>query len=445
MASNTFIHKHYEKVILAGLLLLFSGLLYLQLAVVKESQAKKVDDIVNAPEPPADFQKADYTAEKYSKEVLFDEKSLEWKSLWEGKKNPLGASEDTVNIDMMVPMKMALCKHGNHLIAASLYPKKGSTSTGMCDYCPNDNGKGGILEAPKNDVAQTLEEDPVDNDINKNGIPDEWERKHNLPVEEVRDGDVINVADTDGDGFNDLEEYRSGTGPRDPGSHPLLVTKLVLDSEKQVEAIPFEDFINGILAGVKEVGEVTDFKLEKCEGGNAIFYCKRVANGRLFRMKRCKVGKEILYKNSGSTGKQPSIGFRVEEIGAEIVTVKGKGGKETSERKSVVKIVSVTNPQEVFICKEDEVIETGYKRIFLESLVEQKKLSIKIKISADGVTGDKIVLGSDTLGEEEYTVSELKETEQGMVLVLKDAKGKAYEVKANASSQESEETPESAK
>ena len=127
------------------------------------------------------------------------------------------------------------------------------------------------------------------------------------------------------------------------------------------------------------------------------------------------------------------------------MTVKGKGGKETSVRKSVVKIVSVTNPQEVFICKEDEVIETGYKRIFLESLVEQKKISIKIKISADGVTGDKIVLGSDTLGEEEYTVSELKETEQGMVLVLKDAKGNAYEVKANASSQESEETPESAK
>ena len=40
MASNTFVHKHYEKVILAVLLLLFSGLLYLQLSVVQKSQGK---------------------------------------------------------------------------------------------------------------------------------------------------------------------------------------------------------------------------------------------------------------------------------------------------------------------------------------------------------------------------------------------------------------------
>ena len=43
MASNTFVHKHYEKVILAVLLLLFSGLLYLQLSVVQKSQGKKVE------------------------------------------------------------------------------------------------------------------------------------------------------------------------------------------------------------------------------------------------------------------------------------------------------------------------------------------------------------------------------------------------------------------
>ena len=82
MASNTFVHKHYEKVILAGLLLVFSGLLYLQLAVVKESQAKKVDDIVNAKEPPADFVKNDYSDAKYSKESFFDEKKLSWNALW---------------------------------------------------------------------------------------------------------------------------------------------------------------------------------------------------------------------------------------------------------------------------------------------------------------------------------------------------------------------------
>ena len=76
MASNTFVHKHYEKVILAVLLLLFSGLLYLQLSVVQKSQGKKVDDIVNAPEPPADFVKTDYNAKEFSREALFDKNNL---------------------------------------------------------------------------------------------------------------------------------------------------------------------------------------------------------------------------------------------------------------------------------------------------------------------------------------------------------------------------------
>lgn len=445
--ANTFIHKHYEKVILAGLLLLFSGLLYLQLSVVQESQAKKVDGIVNAVEPPADFQKTDYTEKKYSKEVLFDENVLVWNNLWDGDENPYSQSEYSVNIDMMVPQQLALCKHDSHLTYAGYYPKKDSKTTGKCliEKC------GKILEAPKNEVAKALEEEKIDNDINKNGIPDDWEKSHGFEVVEVADGATTPIADTDGDGFNDKEEFLAGTGPRDPGSHPLFVTKLSFDSEKKIEDVPFENLINEKLANVKEVGEVTDFKLEECSGSensSVLFSCKRVANGKPFRMKRCRKGKEILYKNAGSTGENPSIGFKVDEIGAEIVNSEGKDGKVKSQRKVWVKIVSVKNPADKFTCYLGERVLTGRKSIPLACTVANGEFWIKSgdtkSASAEFKIGDEITLASD-YSIEKYSVSELKGTEQEPVLVLTDGQGKTFEIKAQSPAAEAEEEQESAK
>jgi hypothetical protein len=48
------------------------------------------------------------------------------------------------------------------------------------------------------------------------GIPDKWESQHNLdPLDPVDD-----TKDSDGDGFNNLAEFKAGTNPLDPRSHP---------------------------------------------------------------------------------------------------------------------------------------------------------------------------------------------------------------------------------
>ncbi|MCX7007960.1 MAG: thrombospondin type 3 repeat-containing protein, partial [Kiritimatiellaeota bacterium] len=47
------------------------------------------------------------------------------------------------------------------------------------------------------------------------GIADKWKKTYGF---DILDQTVAN-ADTDGDGFSNLEEFRSGTNPLDPKSH----------------------------------------------------------------------------------------------------------------------------------------------------------------------------------------------------------------------------------
>ena len=49
---------------------------------------------------------------------------------------------------------------------------------------------------------------PADGD--RDGMPDEWERRHRLNAESGQDGQL----DADGDGYTNIEEYLNGTDPR---------------------------------------------------------------------------------------------------------------------------------------------------------------------------------------------------------------------------------------
>ncbi len=53
-------------------------------------------------------------------------------------------------------------------------------------------------------------------DWDKDGMNDEWERKHGLDPNDPSDA----MADTDEDGYRNLEEFRAGTDPNDPEDFP---------------------------------------------------------------------------------------------------------------------------------------------------------------------------------------------------------------------------------
>ncbi len=60
--------------------------------------------------------------------------------------------------------------------------------------------------------------EPVGDDQDADGMPDDWETEHGLDPGDPADAD----QDLDGDGFTNLEEFRAGTDPTDETSHPEL-------------------------------------------------------------------------------------------------------------------------------------------------------------------------------------------------------------------------------
>ena len=64
-------------------------------------------------------------------------------------------------------------------------------------------------------------EQSIQADQNLNGIPDEWERKYNVSARFAAP-----ESDEDGDGFSLIREYRAGTNPVDPLSHPKYITQI---------------------------------------------------------------------------------------------------------------------------------------------------------------------------------------------------------------------------
>ena len=99
---------------------------------------------------------------------------------------------------------------GDELRVSCVNPKCGKPipySANVCPFC----------------AAKQPEEADADKISTANdGIPDVWKKKYGLDILDT----TVAKADPDNDGFNNLEEYRAGTNPLDPKSHPDAASKL---------------------------------------------------------------------------------------------------------------------------------------------------------------------------------------------------------------------------
>lgn len=81
---------------------------------------------------------------------------------------------------------------------------------------------------------QKVEKKPV-LDTDGDGLPDEWEKKYGLNVNDASDAN----ADLDGDGFTNLEEYVAKTDPKDPKDHPDYLDSLKIVLPLKETSMPF--------------------------------------------------------------------------------------------------------------------------------------------------------------------------------------------------------------
>ena len=72
-------------------------------------------------------------------------------------------------------------------------------------------------------------------DSDGDGLPDDWEKRFGLNVNDPADA----TADLDGDEFTNLEEYEAKTDPKDPKDHPDYLDSLKIELPLKETSMPF--------------------------------------------------------------------------------------------------------------------------------------------------------------------------------------------------------------
>lgn len=191
--------KHYEKVILSVLLLIFVLLLGLQILIILRARDVDIDSVLGIKPPRPDYVKIAKDDPKYELMLALENKN----SLW----NP---ADPKKTVDLCDPPPLARCPFGLHLIPVTDFPKQNADKPGKCSFCGKD------IRVFKSALIITADDSDGD------GIPDKWELQFNLNPKNPTDA----KEDADNDGFTNLEEYQAGTDPLNPKSRPTYAKKL---------------------------------------------------------------------------------------------------------------------------------------------------------------------------------------------------------------------------
>ena len=203
-----FLYAHYEKIILAALLIIFTALLYYSLMFIQRAQNQEVATKVKPVQKPSDYESIDFSGSKYKMETIFSE--------WNTVEPDLASASKT---QMMTPYPMAECVYCHALIPAGSYPAIGETKNGKCPAC-------GKALAPR--IKVETDDLAGKADVNSNGIPDEWEKDFAISAEYTHPD-----SDQDSDGFSQMQEYKAKTDPADPLSHPKYITQVYVSAISQ--------------------------------------------------------------------------------------------------------------------------------------------------------------------------------------------------------------------
>ncbi len=212
-----FLKKHYEKMILAGLLLLFIGSMLYLLNAIKESHTR-----LNIREKRADYSCAD------EKSPGFDVKYItEGNCDWHQSEAKLKGKNQVSDLVLMFPVTRCGNRQCDSLIPRSVLEAAEKTpddsDSFKCPVCKDPQKKPNAPFNPGEDiVSNIIKRDDLDGD----GIPNDVEKRFGLdPIN--KDDALMSLAR---DGFSNIYKYKNDFVLNDPQSHPPLYKRLLVAS-----------------------------------------------------------------------------------------------------------------------------------------------------------------------------------------------------------------------
>jgi len=363
-----FLHKHYEKIILASFLLIFIlSLIYLITVFSKSSTVTKKDLILKdlKADYPARFDingkeiTAENTKEKYN-EIANLNNTSNW--VRTGKKDV----KSPVASDLMIPIKAARCPNCKKIIP-SIYFEKHEP----CILC------GGVLEEL---VKAPPPGEYIDND--GDGMPDDFEKKNGLNHKLAAD----KMEDLDEDGFPNYIEYKAKTKINDPKSHPSLIDRLALRGVKKTK-LPIQLW-------------------------NVLSYGKENKSEWLIQIK-------ILNKKKKWTSKFPKLGsiiklnreqYKIIDVSYSIKEQFDKRlGAPRSTNTSTITLEKVGHKKDTPIIVEmKKNVYENLAKIRLTDMFNRKSYNIKV--------GDQLTIGSSKVGLEKIRLLSLSKNQKSVII-----------------------------
>ncbi len=329
----TFFSNHYEKIILASLLIVFAALLVWQINFLQAAQTRNVEEILNQVEPPTDQTECDFKQAKYSTNTIFSRNVL-WRKPGKGiNSNELFTAE-----------KLALCPFCFNLIPVDSFPAEGQTGEFKCPIA--DCAKVlRVREARLERVISSGETEEINNNVNNNMLPDDWERKYDIFSETTNREE----EDLDNDGFLNWEEYVLETNPKDPKDHKPYIDYITV---KELRIVPFRALqYRGLSSAPSKHKEKLELNINHRENGRE-------------RMRPKKIGDEFKHDKHTFVILDAELIFDAngEPVDCKkIVICRKKDGKLLDERIECEKDAVVTDPVQTLVIW-DAVRKTDIRR-----------------------------------------------------------------------------------